>query len=203
MRQSLIGLLVIGLALCMVGSADAVSIWLNPSTQTVGTSTLVTVQALISGVTSPGVDTLNFVIQFDPNKLSPTAATIGGDFFPTWDNWMDIGEGYWSQGPKLDNVNGEISFTQWNSGTAGATGAGTFALLYFTTDATNSGTAALNYTAWLKEPVTGNAIAYTQSTGDNIIITGGEGPVIPEPATMMLVAAGLAALGGYARKKRS
>ena len=206
MRKSLIGLLVIGMALFTV-SAQAVTVTLNPSSQSVaGGTTYIAVSVVVTGVASPGVDTLNFVLDFDPTLLSVPYAKIGPDdpIPPAWDNWMDIGEGYWSQGPELDNVNGQISFSLWNSGTGAATGSGTFAVLYFNADATNAGTAALEFTTWLKHPVPphgpGGNMDHTDTPGD-IIIT--EGPVIPEPATMMLVAAGLAALGGYARKKRS
>jgi hypothetical protein len=204
MKKSLIGLLVIAMAFCAVQSAQAVTaVWLNPSSQSVANSTVVTVELLVSGAVAPGVDTWNYVLQFDTTLLNVTGAHIGGDFLPYFDQFMDVGEGYTTFGPGLDNTNGELSFTLWNSGTLGATGAGTVAIITFVTDASNDGTADLDYTAWLVEPGTGNYIAHTESTGDNIIINGGEGPVIPEPATMMLVAAGLAALGGYARKKRS
>jgi hypothetical protein len=203
MKKCLIGLLVIGLAFCFLGSAKATTLWLNPSTQTVNTSTTVTVMLGISSVSSPGVDVMDIVLHFDTNLLDATGAYFGADYLPYWDQFMDIGEGFFSIGPELDNVNGEISFTMANLGTLGATGSGTIAVMTFVTDATNGGTAYLDYTSWLREPVTGNLTTPTGPGTENIVVQGGEGPVIPEPATMMLVAAGLAALGGYARKKRS
>ena len=199
MKKSLIGLLVIGLVVLLAGPASAVTVWLQPASQTVANNAVATVEVLISGVTAPGIDTLNFVMSFDASLVTITGAAVVGDVGP-WDNWMDIGEGFWSQGPELDNVNGETSFTQWNSGTGGAAGAGTIAILTFVADASNTGTAGLNFTSWLIQQ-DDTPVSHVDTAGE--IVIGGEGPVIPEPATMMLVAAGLAALGGYAKKKRS
>ena len=208
MKKSLISLLVIGMVL-LAGSAGATTVWLSPSSQTVGGSTVVTVELLISGVNAPGVDTFNFVMAFDTTLLDVTGITAGDINVPpyfTLDMFVDLSEfpgteSFTKFGPELDNVNGELSFTLWNVGSLGAIGSGTVAILTFVTDASNSGTAHLDYTSWLLEPTTGDEIAHDSPEADIIIA---EGPaVIPEPATLMLVAAGLAALGGYARKKKS
>lgn len=192
MKKCLMGLLVVAL---FVAPAMAASVYLNPATQSVGNSVVVTVELVISGVVSPGVDTLNLVLQFDETLVTGTGNAQG-----TFMN--GAGEVVIEMGNSIDNVNGEISYTLWNLGANGATGSGTAAIFTFVTDAANTGTSPLAYTSWLLEPGTANPIAATESTGDEIVVGGGS-PVVPEPGTLMLVAAGLAALGGYARRKQS
>ena len=207
MKKSLVGLLAVSLVMFLAGSASAVTVSMCPSSQTVGNSEVLTVDLLVSDVVGPGVDTLNFVLRFDEGLITATGAsytdvvfmgTTFADFFVNID-----AESYSTFGPELDNVNGEISFTLWNVGSLGAIGSGTIATMTFVSDASNSGTSALDYTSWLLEPSTGKQITDNASTGDNVIVGSGEGPVIPEPATLLLLAAGMAALGGYARKKKS
>jgi hypothetical protein len=189
MKKSLMGLLAISLVLFAGGTASAVSVYLNPSTQTLvqGGTAVATVELVVCSVVSPGVDTLNLVLRFDPDLVDVTGVGNGA--------FMQI-ETFITFGPNLDNVVGEISYTQWNLGGGGATGSGTAMIFTFVADPLNSGTCDLDYTAWLLEPGTGKPITVTASTGDNIV-------VIPEPATLLLIAAGLAALGGYARRRKS
>ena len=189
MKKCLMGLLVFAL---MIGSAGATSVFLNPSTQTIGNSATTTVDLVISGNDATGINTLNVVLRFDETLVNATAVVTGG-----------VTAGAINFGIELDNVNGEVSFTFWNL--MGAwTADGTLATLTFVSDASNTGTSPLDYTAWLLYPVPpGGQMAATLSTGDDIIVGDSEGPVVPEPATLMLLAAGLAAIGGYARKKRS
>ena len=198
MKKSLIGLLVIGLVFFVTGSASGLSVWLNPSSQTVSNGTVCTVQLLVSGVPDPGVDTWNLELDFNPDLINITGVSSSGMF-------MDI-ETYITFGPDLDNVAGYLSYTMWNLGGSGATGDGTVAVMTFVSDAANTGVAALEYTSWLLKPGSGQFTPDSTSTGDNIIVgstTDNGPPPIPEPASLLLVAAGLAALGGYARKKRS
>jgi hypothetical protein len=206
MKKSLMGLIVISLVL-FAGTAGATTLWLNPSAQSVGGSTAVSVEVLISGVNAPGVDTLNFVLGFDTSLLDATGIHAADVSFMgiTVDMFVDLSifpgtESFTQFGPELDNVNGQVSFTLWNVGSLGATGSGTVAVLTFVTDASNTGTAHLDYTSWLLEPATAKDVTHSAHEAD---ITVTEGPVIPEPATLLLVAAGLAALGGYAKRKRT
>jgi len=191
MKKCLMGLLV---AVLFAAPAFGAAVYLNPSTQNIGNSVVTTVELVITGIVSPGVDTLNLVLRFNAPLLDVKGVAQGGFM-------AGAGEMVIPFGPKLDNTNGEISYTLWNLGAAGATGSGTAVIMTFVSDATNSGTASLLYTTWLLEPTSGNKIAATQSTNDVIVV--GSAPVVPEPATLMLVAAGLAALGGYAKRKRS
>ena len=206
MKKSLVGLLAISLVF-LASSAGAVTVTLSPSSQTVGNNEVLTVDILVADVVGPGVDTVNFVMRFDEGLIDATGVQMADVVFmgtTFYDAFVDIdAESYSTFGPELDNVNGEISFTLWNVGSLGATGTGTVATLTFISDASNSGTSALDYTSWLLEPSTGKQITDNASTGDNVIVGSGEGPVIPEPATLLLLAAGMAALGGYARKKKS
>jgi hypothetical protein len=205
MKKSLVGLLAISLVLFAAGSASAVSLWLGPSSYSHwaenGTST--TVDLLIQDVKDPGVDTLQLILTFDTSLLQATGIAaedleVMGTVF--YEAFVDIdGEAYTTFGVDPfapDNVNGQMSFTLWNVGSLGATGCGTVATITFTTDSSNEGTSALDYTSWLLEPTTGKPITHKALNGSIRV-----GP-IPEPATLMLVAAGMAALGGYARKKK-
>ena len=199
MKKIFVGLLALSLALLASGTASAVTVWLQPASQTVSNSAVVTVNLLVDGVASPGVDTFYVELTYNP-VLIWTGGSAGVGLF--MDIEPDFSETYVQFGPNIDNVNGAMDIALWNIGPIGATGSGTVAVFTFVADAVNTGTAWLTYTSWLLEPSTSKEITHTDSTGDNIIV-GGEGPVIPEPATLMLVAAGLAALGGYTKKKRS
>jgi hypothetical protein len=192
MKKCLMGLLV---AVLFVAPAFGAAVYLNPSTQTIGNSVVTTVELVVSTIVAPGVDTLNLVLRFDETLVNVTGVAQGAFM-------AGAGEMIIPFGPKMDNVNGEISYTLWNLGANGASGSGTAVVMTFVSDAANTGTSPLEYTSWLLEPTTGTKIAATESTGD-VIVVGGGGPVVPEPATLMLVAAGLAALGGYAKRKRS
>lgn len=192
MKKCLMGLLVVAL---FAAPAMAVSVYLNPATQTIGNSVVTTVEMVVSGAVAPGVDTLNLVLRFDETLVNGTGIAQGA--------FMNgAGEMVFVMGSNIDNVNGEISYTLWNLGGNGASGSGTAVVMTFVSDASNTGTSPLDYTSWLLEAGSGNNLNAAESTGDEIIVGGG-GPVVPEPATLMLVAAGLAALGGYARRKRS
>ena len=202
MKHSLAGLLVIGLALFAAGAASGVTVWLNPSYQLVDNSVTLTVDLLISDVASPGIDTFNLVLRFDQDLINATGASFndvvfGGTTFA--DYFVDTDESYSTFGPELDNVNGEMSFTLWNVGSLGATGSGTVATLTFVSDASNKGKTTLDYTAWLLEPGTAKNITFDQQTADVVVVE--ETTVVPEPATLLLVAAGLAALGGYVKRR--
>jgi hypothetical protein len=185
MKKCLMGLLVVAL---FTAPALAASVYLNPVSQTVSNGGFTTVELVVTGITSPGVDTLNLLLQFDETIIHAAGVSDGA--------FMNI-ETFITFGPSLDNVNGEVSYTQWNLGGGGATGSGTAMIFTFMGRAANYGdTSALNYTAWLLEPGSGNQITLdSKSTGDSIT-------VIPEPLTLMLVASGMIALGGYARRKR-
>ena len=188
MKKSLTGLIVVSFVLFAGGTASAVAVYLNPPVTVTGPGPkTVTIELVVWEVLNPGVDTLNLVLRFDPSLVDATG--VGNGAFMNMETFITFG-------PELDNLNGEISYTQWNLGGLGATGSGTAMIFTFVTDSANYGLCDLDYTTWLLEPGTGKAITHLASTGDNIWVA-------PEPATLLLIAAGLAALGGYARRKRS
>ena len=208
MKKRLVSLLAISVILLATGSASAVTVMLEPPIQSVAPCTIFTVEVLVIDVQPPGVDTFNLVLSFDPTQMEalgvqsedvniPSVYTL--DMLIDLDPWpgtevAGYDESFAMFGPELDNVNGQVSFTLWNVGSLGAVGCGTAAILTFHCLA--EGTSQIEFTSWLLEPVTGEAICH-----DDIGATVVQETIVPEPATLMLVAAGLAALGSYARKK--
>lgn len=187
------GRIIVACALAVIiaaGPVRAVSVHLDPPTQTLLAGQTCTVDLWVMDLVSPGMEALELSLTYDASLLDATGVGAGPLL-------TGLGEPLFED---LDFATDGFIYAVATLGSQSSTGSGIAVSITFEADSANTGISLLDYTAILLEPTepygTGGEIAHTQSTGDWV-------SVIPEPATLLLLAAGLMGLLGHGRKRRA
>ena len=176
--------LTIALAALVVGSAQAITVEMQPPELTIMPSTIFVVDLMINDADQPGVEVVNVVVSYDPSLVNAIGAEEGAFLSD-----QQAGE-YLMEFTELDNVGGIASYTVARLGPLTSVGSGVGASLTFHCE--RDGLVLLD---WL--------VILADQNGEPIIIQEGVIPVeqIPEPMTLVLIGGALAALGVVARKR--
>ena len=179
-------LLAVALVMALAIGAEAGSIYLVPSAMTVAVGATFTIDVVVSGAESPGAESCNVEVYFDPSKVNALGAGEGG--FMAQQN----PESYMAFGYLVDNTAGVLSYTFTRLGPKVSTGSGTAAVLTF--ECKSAGLTIMDYFAVVSDPEGGDLLS---ATGEVEVQQG----VVPEPMTLVLVGAAVTALGVVARKR--
>ena len=196
MKTGLLSAFATALALCTALPASAITIELNPSSQSVSVGSTTTVDLVISGLgdgSAPSLGTFDLDVGFDPAVLDFSGATFGNqlDLFGFGDLQFVT--------PGVGTVNlFELSLESITDLDTLQTGSFVLATLSF--DALASGSSALSIAVNALGDSLGDPLE-AEVTGGTIRSVGDVSPV-PEPASLPLVGIGILSMVALAMRRR-
>jgi hypothetical protein len=203
MTRTVLGTMVL-IALTLIaaaGPAQAISIDVVPSTQTVDLGDVVSVALTISGLgdlTAPSLGTFDLDLSFDTGILGFVGATFGD---PTLGDQLDL-FGLGSLTAATPGAGG-VNLFQLSLDTIedlDTLQAGAFTLATLTFNTVGAGTSALGLSLNTLGDAAGAPLLATLGAG-SVTVNRGAVPV-PAPATLLSFGIGLAAVAGLARRGR-
>jgi len=126
--------------------AQAVSIYLDPQSQTATAGDVIMVDVVVTDVAPPGADKFAFSLTFDPDVLQAEDVEEGGFISDQQaGDTVDI----LIETSLIDNLAGTLSYSAFYYGPLASTGSGTLATITFSSAVDASGITGLSFTAEL------------------------------------------------------